>query len=163
MNFKQATTQMLILSVIQRGALQTHRLQHWGAHYLGEEARLLSLNSESKKRSLSGMGWVVGLYLLGEIEIENRKSIGLVCKGQIFLNKGFQLKLVLFRKSYYKCSCLINCCFETLYALVNDRQMLIDTLYTLSEKNYRNFMFWYQLVKKLCLQVPKWYCFTNFQ
>ena len=29
MNFKQATTHVLILSVIQRGALQTHCLQHW--------------------------------------------------------------------------------------------------------------------------------------
>ena len=34
MNFKQATTQVLILSVIQRGALQTHCLQHWGIWFL---------------------------------------------------------------------------------------------------------------------------------
>ena len=30
MNFKQATTHVLMLSVIQRGAVQTHCLQHWG-------------------------------------------------------------------------------------------------------------------------------------
>ena len=34
MNFKQATTHVLILNVIQRGALQTHCLQHWGYYYI---------------------------------------------------------------------------------------------------------------------------------
>ena len=32
MNFKQATIHVLILSVIQRGALQTHCLQHWATY-----------------------------------------------------------------------------------------------------------------------------------
>ena len=33
MNFKQATTHLLILSVIQREALQIHCIQHWGQKY----------------------------------------------------------------------------------------------------------------------------------
>ena len=32
MNFKQAATHVFILSVIQRGALQTHCIQHWGTY-----------------------------------------------------------------------------------------------------------------------------------
>ena len=32
MNFKWATTHVLILSVIQRGALQTDCIQHWGCN-----------------------------------------------------------------------------------------------------------------------------------
>ena len=33
MNFKQSTTHILILSVIQRGALKTHCIQHWSPTY----------------------------------------------------------------------------------------------------------------------------------
>ena len=47
MNFKQATTQILILSVIQRGAIQTHCLQHWD--FLGLIQSIICLfNKQSK-------------------------------------------------------------------------------------------------------------------
>ena len=75
MNFKQATTHVLILSVIQRVALQNHCLQHWGVQLVRISlAAQITVRTRGNKDSLllpyvamccSYFSFPLGIRLLG--------------------------------------------------------------------------------------------------